>query len=248
MLDNINNTFFLRSTLITVAFGGFIQGEPCHEKNTAILQPKRPIWPSKNIHCADVKNMGNDTWHQFIRRIENVTSVFADNMLLTRLPYQTIRMLPKLEILDVSNNNIRKIYKNAFIRNKNFQTLLLSHNKIVLPKKTPFLSSQSLINLYLNNNNIKFIPSVAFIELASVRALFLDSNRLVRIKPIIFAPLKNLKYLHLGNNRLVTIPPKEQLPVGLVTYITKGNNKVITSKKRKNNNFKVMQAKNIPIK
>ncbi|KAI4470908.1 hypothetical protein MML48_1g15509 [Holotrichia oblita] len=225
-----------RSSLATIACAGFIAGEPCHEKNTAILQPKRPIWPLNHVHCANMKSMGNSSWYTFVDRLHNVTSVFADNMLLTNIPYHTIKMLPNLEILDVSKNKIRKIHKNTFIHNKNFQTLLLSHNNIMLPRKSPFLSSQSLINLYLSNNNIKRVPPIAFTELPSIRALFLDSNMIVKLKPTVFTPLKNLRYLHLGNNRLIVIPPKNSLPTNLVTYITKGNIKRLLSKKRKETN------------
>ncbi|GJQ79491.1 hypothetical protein Trydic_g16344 [Trypoxylus dichotomus] len=107
---NRNNLeyFILMSALVTIAIGGFIAGEPCHEKNTAILQPMRPIWPVKHVHCADMKNMGNNSWYIYVSRLQNVTSVFADNMLLTKLPYKTLTLLPNLEILDVSDNRIQK--------------------------------------------------------------------------------------------------------------------------------------------
>ncbi|XP_022916092.1 phospholipase A2 inhibitor beta-like [Onthophagus taurus] len=204
---------------------GFIEGEPCSDRNTALLNPTRPVWPidRHNIRCVDMRNMGNTSWFTYIKKMKNVTTIFADSMMLKRIPRKVVSSLPKLEVLDVTNNSIQRIHPLMFKHNPKFVVLLLSNNKLLLPKKRPFLMSQSLTTLYLSKNYIKNIPVMTFTGLPMLRELFLDSNELVSINPKAFKHLSNLKMLHLGNNLLRFIPPKETMGPNLVRYIIKSN-------------------------
>lgn len=196
---------------------------PCTKKNTAFLGLQHSRIPKERIVCLDIKSLGGYIIPSYIDKIETSRVLYADHMLLKIVPIFLTEVLPELEYIDLTGNNIKHIDPYTFQKNKNLTTLILSDNKVHITKRHPLIRHSHLTQLYLSKNKIKHLRIVTFHGLPELTTLYLDGNRLVSINPKVFASLKKLNFLHLGNNQLKKLPPKDQLPTSLLTYITKGN-------------------------
>lgn len=155
-------------------------------------------------------------------KITQATILYADHMHLRIIPDSILISMPKLEFIDFSSNNLRRISKDSFLSLIGLHTLLLEDNHVFVPKRTPLLNSNSLKTLSLSNNKIRRLKPNTFKELKGLTVLYLDRNWLIRLHPKVFKPLKYLKYLHLGNNRLKVLP-HIVLEVPTAIVIVKGN-------------------------
>lgn len=209
--------------------GSFLYGQPCSERNTAYLQSVSPQLPTKDeVKCLDITSFKKHLRHKanlsnftsFFEKIANADTLFADHMNLTRFPVGVIKKLKKLEMIDISGNQIRKIPHKMFKLAPKLDKLLMSDNRVMIPKKMPLISSKTLQTLMLSNNDIEMIYKITFSKLPALKVLYLDSNKLRNIVPLL-GVMPSLQYLHVGQNYLTEIPNKQLVSPVLKQYITK---------------------------
>lgn len=108
------------------------------------------------------------------------------------------------KIINVSQNKINQIYRNAFDGlQDNLKLLNLSYNLLGEVHSHTFTNLNNLIILDLSNNHIGVLGHESFSDLTKLRYLSLTGNSL---RDLGFpASLPNLEYLLLNDNRLNTI-------------------------------------------
>ncbi|XP_030746529.1 carboxypeptidase N subunit 2-like [Sitophilus oryzae] len=209
---------------------GFIFGQPCSDRNTAYLYPTTWTIPENATQCVDVtgyRNQTNPQHHEaFLKLVPEATSFFADHMNLSVFPLDMIRLLPSVETIDLSGNQLRRIPFKTDLWVPKLSKLMLADNSLFIPKKRPLMRSMSVKMLMLSRNGISRLYPMTFSKLPSLQVLYLDGNKLKMIQPEVFKPLYALKYLHLGDNALMKVPPKTRLPEQLKFYITKSQRKL----------------------
>lgn len=112
----------------------------------------------------------------------------------------------KVKTIDLSNNLIATIQKNAFYGTPMLETLLLNDNK--LPKFDPQWFHQfvvSITSLQLHNNQIRNISTTTFIQFEQLETLTLSSNTIEAIDSDSFVNTKLLSTMEIANNSLTDI-------------------------------------------
>nr|XP_054606698.1 chondroadherin-like protein [Nothobranchius furzeri] len=108
--------------------------------------------------------------------------------------------------LNLRNNNLQMILKEAFIHTPHLTHLNLQLCNIIKVKEGAFRSLGRLLSLNLANNKIDVLYQESFDGLSSLKELHLDHNRIEEIQPGAFAQLGFLNMLTLTHNQLVYIP------------------------------------------
>lgn len=111
--------------------------------------------------------------------------------------------LPKLMILDLSNNNITKLNENFFNKLTNLKILNLSFNELTHLHTTTFANLFDLEELGLRHTNLSNILPDTFLHQSKLIALDLSENSLKKFDYNLFDPIRlNLHDLRLGRNQL----------------------------------------------
>ena len=106
-----------------------------------------------------------------------------------------------LTSLDLSVNNISKIFPKTFDGNNNLKTVKLSHNQITTLDYYQFPPLSSLKSIDLSHCQISSVDKTAFKNLgSSVETVNLDNNLLTTMRKEVFVTLTNLKVLSLHSN------------------------------------------------
>lgn len=112
--------------------------------------------------------------------------------------------LQNVQIVDVSQNRVNQIHKNAFDGLEvNLQSLNLSHNLLGEIYSHTFDSLTSLRVLDLSHNHIGVLGYNSFSGVKNLRALFLTGNALTTLG--FPAPLPKLQILKLDDNKLKSV-------------------------------------------
>ena len=114
--------------------------------------------------------------------------------------------LSKLEILDLSHNDLQLWPSRAFQPLSLIRKVNVAYNRIIHLGAFTFEENLSTKLQFLNfsHNEIESIDNQAFSDLNSVEHLDLSFNRLTTISPDMFRTMKSLKYLNLGHNAIRT--------------------------------------------
>ena len=127
---------------------------------------------------------------------------------------------PKLQIIDMSNNNIEEIKGKTYHHVKNVQVLILNHNNLNITgdKTHPRIFSNfvNLEALHLTNAFTESVDSKDYLmnleqifvrsNLTGLKKIHLEQNEIWTFKnPKIFCNLPHLMDLHLGDNKLSDI-------------------------------------------
>lgn len=126
---------------------------------------------------------------------------------LTTIGKVTFRNPDRLQMLDLSSNDIVKISAGAFTELVNLEILSLSENNLQTLPKDLFLGLTNLKTLRLSFNRIFSIPLGLFDQLHSLEELDLRSNVIHWIPGGVFQNLTNLKTLKLSENNLRSLSP-----------------------------------------
>ncbi|XP_029965917.1 toll-like receptor 5 [Salarias fasciatus] len=132
--------------------------------------------------------------------------------------------LKEVVIIDVSQNHLNQIEKNAFDGLQDHLRMLnLSFNLLGEIRSHTFINLRELRVLDLSNNHIGVLGYSSFSGLPKLRALYMTGNSL---KDLGFPEaLPNLEYLLLGNNNLESIYKVDHLGMSS-TYVDISNNKL----------------------
>eukprot|EP00062_Callorhinchus_milii_P026819 gi/632989390/ref/XP_007883623.1/ PREDICTED: LOW QUALITY PROTEIN: slit homolog 3 protein-like [Callorhinchus milii] len=121
---------------------------------------------------------------------------------LTSVSLSSLKDLPQLRNLDLSNNQIAHFQADYRLP---LERLDLSHNKLsVIPRLS---SLARLEGLQLASNAISALSDQAFGGLGNLKDLNLQDNQIEDISGHAFDPLVQLKFLSLSSNRIQVLPP-----------------------------------------
>ncbi|XP_055385332.1 leucine-rich repeat-containing protein 4C isoform X2 [Condylostylus longicornis] len=143
-------------------------------------------------------------------RVEKKLKVRCYRMDLKDVPQY---LTSSIEILDLSYNRIKKLYKTSFERYTSVQSLLLYDNMIISIEPDTFSSLTFLEEIDLSNNGLTIIPLELF-QLPMVRNVYLDSNplRLDNMNELSTPIAAPLEYLNIADCELRDIPDLGILP------------------------------------
>ncbi|XP_014481904.1 PREDICTED: insulin-like growth factor-binding protein complex acid labile subunit [Dinoponera quadriceps] len=151
---------------------------------------------------------------------KQLTQLYMDVNHLHSINASTFEGLTKLQMLDLSMNNINYVHEFALRESISLRVLNLSYNELqTLPRLTTTVMSldvssnkisklkanslenmPAIRNLYLKNNELQVLPR--HLKATTLRILDLERNRLVGLYNESFADLRSLQQIDLSGNRL----------------------------------------------
>ena len=134
------------------------------------------------------------------RGLTNLQKVFLSKCKLGVIADDALVQLSNLVELDLSNNLLTSIPKEALKETPNLRRLILAGNPIQVLKKESFIQITSLNTLDLSSCQISSIESGAFKGLKSLQYLELDGNRLSTLLPNVLQDLNPLYTMDLHQN------------------------------------------------
>ncbi|KAL5110934.1 hypothetical protein TcWFU_009486 [Taenia crassiceps] len=146
---------------------------------------------------------------------ENLISLNIANNRLTQLPKNAFSRYPSLRKLNIEGNKITNVSPYAFSGLRRLSSLYLTGNRIRSFPQNTFNGLSSLTTLYLQKNNISCITAEFFDGLTNLRILHLSENNITTIEEDAFKSLKQLRYLYLLNNKLICDCSLDWLPAFL---------------------------------
>lgn len=149
------------------------------------------------INCA-INSINNDTFDNYY-----VYKLTLDNNNIDDLIW--LNELTNLTALSLSYNNLNNLNDRQFINQEQLQELNLRNNNITYVDKDAFKSVNNLKLLYLSNNKIDDLPINLFDDNRSLQTLDLSGNSLTIVKNGTFNNQNELYKLDLHLNEIVTI-------------------------------------------
>ncbi|KAM3955803.1 LOW QUALITY PROTEIN: slit guidance ligand, partial [Aphomia sociella] len=125
---------------------------------------------------------------------------------------------------DLQGNNITIIFQSDFQNLKELKLLQLSENLIHTIERDAFLELNGLERLKMNNNRIGQLPDGLFLRLRHLQRLDLSRNELTAISRRTFRGLTSLKSLHLDGNQLKCVDEKALEHLKSLEVLTLTNN------------------------
>ncbi|CAG5054410.1 unnamed protein product [Parnassius apollo] len=127
----------------------------------------------------------------------------------------SLRIIPAnlsndIQILDLSNNNLRQLHQEAFKRVglSNLKKLFLRDCNIGVVHKAAFITLAIMIELDLSKNLIRYLHPDTFKETEKLRLINLNNNYIDKLEDGTFRNLKFLQKVEMSNNRIVRIGTK----------------------------------------
>ncbi|CAK1588953.1 unnamed protein product [Parnassius mnemosyne] len=127
----------------------------------------------------------------------------------------SLRIIPAnlsndIQILDLSNNNLRQLHQEAFKRVglSNLKKLFLRECNIGVVHKAAFITLAIMIELDLSKNLIRYLHPDTFKGTEKLRLINLNNNFIDKLEDGTFRNLKFLQKVEMSNNRIVRIGTK----------------------------------------
>ncbi len=149
----------------------------------SIPQPLPENITTINVNGNEIRNLNNES---FPRPLEHLTKLYVSGSQVEQLDSMVFKNLPRLRLLDLSNNGILQFSVEALPQDNKIEVLNLSKS------------------LY-NHSYIGVFADIFKQSLPRVSHLDLSNNDLVLLPEGIFTGLSDLTVLDLRNNSLVTI-------------------------------------------
>jgi Leucine-rich repeat (LRR) protein len=156
----------------------------------------------KNLF-SDVIDVTQGTFHSALRRlwVRGRTRLELEEDLFLR------RNITALTSLDLSQNNITKIWQRAFYSLVDLQYLLMEGNQITTLDSEMFYYNTILTLLDLDNNNITDIHPLVFQRNIILRFVSMSRNKITSLHRDLFKNNVELEAVSLGDNRIAEIHP-----------------------------------------
>lgn len=138
----------------------------------------------------------------FMRGYRDLMKIELHNNQITNVSRNAFKNLRQLRILDLSENNITSLETSTFKSNVMLEKLDLTSNRISFDPLRPFLSSMSLETLILTDNDIEEVFEMTFYKLPKLRYLFMDKNCVFFIEVESFSSMKHLNILSLAHTNV----------------------------------------------
>ncbi|XP_071135459.1 toll-like receptor Tollo isoform X2 [Mytilus edulis] len=170
--------------------------------------------------------VGDSIWNH-LYDLPTIHELQLGNCSLTYINITVMGRLRRLQHLDLSRNNLSKIFNYTFINHVNLVTLLLSHNEISYIESHAFHGLRSINKLDLTSNQLKtlhpltlnFMPDTTMLNisynelnhfpglhnLTKLFVLDLRHNRISKLDKKSFVGLPNLAGINLSWNKLTAL-------------------------------------------
>lgn len=115
----------------------------------------------------------------------------------------------RLEVVDLSSNELDHIPSNTFTHVPRLTWLSLANNKLKIPDNTLFLQNMNLEVLHLENCALYGITLSSFVGFVNLKELYLSYNTIKTVEGgnhTSSRPLTKLRYLELSHNNLTDVP------------------------------------------
>lgn len=183
----------------------------CEVENLLVDSPDVRISSVSGRHQD--KNTNNDVAYVWIRnsrtsflpRFEagiffpNLIKYLVTNSGLKFVDQNDFSEMPKLETLDLSNNQIQEIPEDTLHRSKELVDLFISNNNIKKLPSTLLSYAPNFQRFTASNNSLESLDADLFKNTPILKIVNLDNNKLQKIY-VDFTPFGNLKKIDLQNN------------------------------------------------
>lgn len=160
----------------------------------------------------DIEVIDKETWW---RMADSLKSLNLAGNRLQDVPYMAVRFLKSLEIVDLSRNNINRLYNTFPFKFDQLKELYLHNNKIQDIQPIFFYwVSNSLDVLDLSGNRINNVTDETFGYLPQLGSLDLSHNEIRNLHVGQMSFMQRLRNLNLSFNKIKYVP--EQIFIGLI--------------------------------
>jgi Leucine-rich repeat (LRR) protein len=164
----------------------------------------------QRLECKDCPLLGpSDDWLFTYSALPHLLVLRLVNCGFTKLPMfpsraKTAWRLPRLEVLDLSNNTIRAVNRGALGRMHRLRQLDLAGNRLRAFATAAVVSPRApLSRVSLASNRLSTVPAALS---PTLETLCLEDNRIRDLHPDAFQGLLVLNYVNLARNRIATLP------------------------------------------
>jgi hypothetical protein len=175
--------------------------------NSQQLCPSVCQCDSKQAACtdlfSDVTDMTQHRFHPALRelRVHGTTNLEPEEDRFLRWN------ITSLTYLDLSQNNITKIWQAAFYSLAYLEDIYLKGNNISTVNSQTFCHNTRLVVLSLANNCITDIHPSTFRNNTRLRHTLLSGNKITSVHPDVFKDSMQLEWLDLADNSITDIHP-----------------------------------------
>lgn len=142
-----------------------------------------------------------------LHHLELLKQFFAHGTRVSEIPGNFFQNVPRLEVVNLSNNQITCIHPELFSHVSTLKKLNLGRNKIERLDPQTFEHQVKLISLRIFENNLTHIPAALCASLTALESLDLSDNCITNIDPHAFDSQGTLKNLILCGNQLKDLDP-----------------------------------------
>lgn len=169
----------------------------------------------KITHSSMPKHL-QQAFPNLIEITKKLTKLYASGNPM-KLTADVFARADQLEMIDLSDGDVKEIENRAFYGPTKLKTLNLSGNKLTSLPRDLFPQSNSIKEINLSNNQIEYLSRATFKNMQQLKKLDLSNNKLTELDGAIFADMINLVELDLTGNPIRTISEEffATLPQGL---------------------------------
>ncbi|GAB0092093.1 hypothetical protein DMENIID0001_070550 [Sergentomyia squamirostris] len=124
---------------------------------------------------------------------------------ITEIDAEALRLLARLQHLDLSRNIIEVLRKGTFPTDSKLRTINLNYNGIRTIEGGAFENLKHFTELKMNGNRVSVVETDTFSHLTNLRRLQLADNLIEVVSGLTFRNLIHLKHLNLRHNRIKTL-------------------------------------------
>jgi len=152
---------------------------------------------------SDVTSMKQETFDSALRtlRVTGSTRLELQEDLFQRLN------ITSLTFLDLSQNNITKMWQRAFYSLHYLQELNLTGNSITSLHSQTFYNNTRLERLSLSKNSINDIQESTFLNSIHLTYLDISEKNITSLHADLFKKSTQLQWVRLANNRITNVHP-----------------------------------------
>ncbi|XP_063400435.1 protein artichoke-like [Mytilus trossulus] len=139
-----------------------------------------------------------------VERLSKMKLLNLEQNNIKKIDAKTLKGMPRLNTLRLGNNNIRKIHPQAMATFIYLETLTLNNNKLRDLNNGMFSNLQNVYSIDISNNKIRSISENTFLGLDKLEDLLMAGNKVNSINKLAFRALPSLSSLDLKENKLVS--------------------------------------------
>ncbi|XP_070492353.1 uncharacterized protein [Chironomus tepperi] len=182
------------------------------------------------VKCPKLKKI--DLSYNRLDRIEEQAFINLSNLMELNLEENFLTIyqqpsyswnLPRLEVLDLSDNYIITLSDNL-IQRTSLKDLKLSDNRIIFIPRYFFQNLRTLIRLELDRNRLQFLYDCPFSYLINLEYLYLQYNLINHVHCSLFINMINLKELRLEGNFIFAMCPQTFMALKKLTFLDISSN------------------------